>query len=277
MRVVIPLFQFQYFDQQDFAFSDRRLSIRHFHDEKDLAGHDIFSKRDRHYMEQQAHTALVAESDDLSGYESDVSLLLMTFRILSDRLTPLIKYRLSNNIDLCRRLEETEMHIRLPDYRYEVYSVQDFPRIDAVYMMLRHVEHTSVRLQNAFFFVYRAFNSFHWIDSFLFHMNALEAIFSKDTKGGATKTICRRVSALLDDPATWNEQTIADLYNVRSCITHGNIEARPDPSDNLRLLEKMERLTKLCFRKLIDLDAFERLAITSSRNQFMAELEQLPI
>jgi Apea-like HEPN len=275
MRVMMPLFNFQYFDEADFAFSDGRFSIRRFVAAQHAIEQDIFSKRDRYYMGQQAHKALVAESPNLIGYESDVSLLLMAFRLLSDHRTPIIKYKLSDDDNLCGRIEETEMHILLPGYRYEVYSVQDFPRIDGVYMMFRNAERTSVRLKNAFFFVYRAFNSFHWIDAFLFHMTALEAIFSKDSKGGATKTICQRVSALLNDPATWNDQVIADLYDVRSRITHGNIEASHDPSDNLRLLEKMELLTKLCFRKLISLDAFESFMTTSSRDQFMEQLDKL--
>jgi Apea-like HEPN len=273
MRVVMPLFSFQYFEKACFAFSDARLSIQSFVYPTELADRDIFSKRDHDYM-GQSRNALVAESYDLRGYEADASLLLMAFRLSSNYLTPIIKYRLSEDDDLCQRLEDTEMHVRLPGYQYETYSVQDFPLIDTAYITLRHAEHTSARLKNAFFFLYRAFNSIHWIDSFLFHMNALEAIFSNDTKGGATKTICRRVSALVDEPTTWNERTVADLYDVRSRITHGNIEASQDPTDNLRLLENLERLTKLCFRKLIAADAFKCLETIQSRNRFMKQLDE---
>jgi hypothetical protein len=90
MRVILPLFHFQYFEDQEFAFSDDRLSIRRFGNVGRLADREIFSKRDRDYMDQQAHHALVAESDDLSGYKPDATLLLMTFRILGDHRTPII-------------------------------------------------------------------------------------------------------------------------------------------------------------------------------------------
>lgn len=268
----MPLFEFQIdSNSSEFAFSDGRLSIRRFDEDKHLSDRDIFSKQDCNDIEQE-RWAIVAEGGDLSGYETDVTMLLMTFQILSNRITPFIKFRLSDDNDLVRRMNDTAMHVRLRGYLYQTYSFKDFPRIDAVYMMLRKAEHTSVRLKNAFYFLYRAFHSYPWIDSFLFYMNALEALFSLDAKGPATKTICERVSKLLKAPKTWSEKTIGDLYGVRSRISHGRLEARPNSIANLRLLKKMERLTKLCFRKLIAGNLFQHFATVSARDRFMATL-----
>ncbi len=273
MRVVMPLFQFQLTNphQPEFVFSDERLAIRRFNEAEHLSDREIFSKRDRAYIDQ-ARWALVVEANDLSQYKLDVNMLLMTFRILGDHLTPTIKYRLFDDDDLCDRLEETEMHIRLPGYKYEVYSSEDFPRIDEVYMMLRQAEHSCVRLKNAFYSLYRAFNSYHWIDSYLFYMMTLEALFSLDNKGPATQTICDRVSKLLKSPKKWSPQRIRDLYDVRSRIAHGRLEARPKSIANLRLLKKMERLIKLCFRKLIAKKSFPHFATPSLRDHFLAQL-----
>lgn len=273
MRVVMPLFQFQLPNprQSEFAFSDRRLAVRRFNEAGQLSDREIFSEQDRKCIDQ-ARWALVAEADDLNQYERDVNMLLMTFRILGNRLTPIIKYRLSDDDALCSRLEETEMHIRLSGYLYQTYSSEDFLRIDKVYMMLCQAEHTSVRLKNAFYSLYRAFNSYHWVDSYLFYMIALEALFSLDNKGPATQTICERVSKLLKSPKKWSPQKIGDLYDVRSRIAHGKLEARPKSIANLRLLKKMERLTKLCFRKLIAKKSFSHYATPSLRDKFMARL-----
>ncbi len=273
MQAIMPLFNFQYFEENEFAFSDGRLFIRSFVYDEGLADRDIFSVRDRAYMNQQAHHALVAESTDLKGYEVDANLLLMSFRILADRRTPMIKYRLSADDNFCSRMEDVEHHILLPGYLYQVYSTGDFPQIDATYVMLRQAEKTAIRLKNALFFVYRAFHSYHWTDAFLFHMSALEALFSLDTKGGVTKTICRRVSRLLDDPASWDEAVISDLYGVRSRMTHGRLEARPNSEENLRLLDQLERLTKLCFRKLIQNNSFQHYTTDPAREQFMKQLD----
>ena len=279
MRVAMPLFEFQYIDSdefKEFMFSDGRLSLRRFTDAQlaaDGAGKALFSEQDRDHINLERF-ALVAESSILKEevYRQDVSLLLMAFRILGDRITPWIKFRLSHDADLCSRLDETEHHIRLPRYLYQVYTDADFPLIDKAYMMLRDAEHVSTRVKNALFFLYKAFYSVHWLDGFLFCMNALEALFSLDRGGSATETICRRTSALLGDPTNWSNSTIKDLYRIRSDITHGRIEASPNSEDNLRLSEKMERVTKLCFRKLIAIDAFKHFATPSSRHSFLESL-----
>jgi hypothetical protein len=273
MRVVMPLLQFQYLDSDEFPFSDGQLSLRRFTNAENASQREIFSKRDRNDI-GQARYALVAESSVLmeEKYQQDVNLLLMAFRILGDGVTPMIQYRLSDNDALCARLDGTESHIQLRGYLFEVYSLTDFPRIDKAYVMLRDAECISPRLKNALFFLYKAFYSAHWIDAFLFCMNSLEALFSLDKEGPATKTICRRTSALLDDPANWSEATIKDLYRTRSHIAHGRIVASSDSNDNLLLLEKMERVTKLCFRKLIERCAFHHFETPASRDCFFASL-----
>ena len=224
----MPLFGFQYFEHHDFSFSDGRLSIRKFEDTGNLANREIFSEQDRQDI-VQARKALVADSNDIRGYDLDANLLLMAFRVLSDHLTPFIKYRLSDDKNLRFRIMDVETHILLQGYRYESYTIQDFPRVDAVYMAFRHAEHVSLRLKNAFFFVYLAFTTVHWMESFLFHMNALEALFSRDERGPATKTITKRVSSFLDDTTNWSEKTISDLYEVRSRITHGTQRCNRQP------------------------------------------------
>ena len=78
---------------------------------------------------------------------------------------------------------------------------------------------------------------------------------------------------MLDDTTNWSEKTISDLYDARSRITHGSIEARSDATDNLHLNAKMEQLTKLCLRKLDALDAFPRFATKESRDHFMAQFD----
>ena len=273
MRVVMPLFQFQYHGLDEFVFSDGQLLLRNFNHTHHDINLPIFSEQDREYIKLEKH-ALVAESDCLKEleYRQNVNLVLMAFRILGDDLTPFIKYRLSENVDFCSRLDETETHIFLPEHLYEVYSIADFPRIDKAYMMLRNAEKISTRLKNALFFLYKAFFSVHWIDSFLFHMNALEALFSLDDKRAATKAMKRRASALLGDPKNWDEAAIEQLYDTRSAIAHGRIVASANSTENLKLAAKMERLTKLCFRKLIELDAFNHFSTPTNREKFLGSV-----
>ena len=116
MRVIHPLSNFQYFDKKDFEFSDGRLAIRHYDHWSMLHDREIFSRRDRAYIDRE-NKALVAEGTELAGFERDLTLLLIAFRVLAEenRITPIVKYRLSEDEDECSRLEETEMHIRSSD------------------------------------------------------------------------------------------------------------------------------------------------------------------
>ena len=164
------------------------------------------------------------------------------------------------------------MHIRLPGYLYQAYSLDDFPKIDRTYMALRAVENTSKRLKNAFFFLYRAFNSYHWVDAFLFYMSVVESLFSLDEKGPAKKPICCRTTKILNDP-DWSYETIEDLYETRSRIAHGRLEAGRDSTDNLALTAKMEVLVKLCVRRLIEMDALKHYGNQNARNAFLAQLD----
>ncbi len=273
MRVIQPLFNFQYFDREDFAFSDQRLSIRHFDDWGTLPDREIFSLRDRTYI-RDVSKAVVAESPDPEGYKLDSSLLLMAFRLLAEgnRITPIVKYRLSEEEKCCSRIEETEMHVRFPGYLYQVYSPGSFPEIDQTYMALRVAEGTSQRLKNAFFFLYRAFNSYQWVDSFLFYMGVIEALFSLDGKGPAKKPVCGRAAAILN-ARNWNYDVIEDLYETRSRVAHGRLEAGRDSEENLRLTAKMEVLAKLCLRRLIALDALKHYADPDERNRFLAQFD----
>jgi len=273
MRVIQPLFNFQYSERDDFAFSDGRLSIQQIDDWGTLPDLEIFSERDRQRIRSK-RKALVADAADLNGTKEDSGLLLMAFRILAheNKLTPTVKYRLSTDENWCSRIDETEMHIKLAGYQYQTYEPADFPAIDATFMKLRAAEHVSNRLKNALFFVYRAFNSYHWSDGVLFYMGALEALFSLDKKGGATKAICGRSTNLVDDP-NWPRNVIEDLYDVRSRITHGRLEAGRRPDDNLKLLAKMEILVKLCLRKLVTLDAFKHYATAAARDAFLSQFD----
>lgn len=279
MRVIHPLFDFQYHDAEDFEFSNGgfsnvRFSIRHYGDWSGLYDGEIFSQRDRDYIKRESK-ALVAEGVELDGFEREVSLLLIAFRILAEgnKITPIIKYRLSEDESLRSRIEETEMHIRLLDPLWQTYVLSDFPQIDRTFKTLQSAEAGSDRLKNAFYFLYRAFNSYQWIDAFMFYMGVIESLFSCDQKGPASEPVCRRTTNLLNDPDCPYEK-VRDLYDVRSRIIHGRLEARTNSHANLRLTADMEVLVKRCLRLLVEMDALHHYTDQTARNTFLGTLDQ---
>jgi hypothetical protein len=139
-------------------------------------------------------------------------------------------------------------------------------------MLLRTSERNSQRLRNALFFLSRAFNSYHWVGAFLFYMSAAEALFSLDEKGPAKKPICGRATGILND-SEWGFAAVEELYDVRSRISHGRLEAGRDSTENLRLTAKMEVLVKLCFRRLVEMDALKHYADPEARNLFLGRFD----
>jgi hypothetical protein len=76
----------------------------------------------------------------------------------------------------------------------------------------------------------------------------------------------------LNDPH-WTYETIEDLYDTRSRIAHGRLEAGRDSAENLALTAKMEVLVKLCVRHLIEMDALRHYGDQDARNAFLAQFD----
>jgi hypothetical protein len=263
MRIVMPLFQFDY-NGEDFVFSEGHLAIRQFSAHEEMPQCDLFSLQDLAYIKQERY-ALVADGEELSDYKSNVNLLLIAFRLLSVGHSPFIKYRLSPDISSCSRLNGAFTQIDSPG------TVPT--EIDRAYCAICEADCNSPRLHNAFYFLYLGFHAIGWIESFLFLMSSLEALFSKDSKGGATTTICRRASRIINDPSICTNQDLASLYDTRSRIVHGDIRASDDSTDNLRLLQRMESITISCFKKLIETNGFRHFVTKSERDRYLSTLD----
>ena len=139
----MPLFQFKYLGEDEYRFSDTRFSIRDFDARTDVPDYEIFSRLDRQYMEME-QWALVAEGDELNTYKQDGSLLLMAFRLLSDGLSPIIKYRITDDLATCSILTEVLTHNITP-IRYHVYRKADLIAVDKAYSILLAADKVSVR------------------------------------------------------------------------------------------------------------------------------------
>lgn len=269
----MPLFELAYTNALDFGFADGRLSIRPFSSEEfDLSP---FAENDRYHL-KHPDWAIVAESSDMLGYEEDVSLLIMTFRLMSDDISPHIIFRLLTEEPFHHiKLMEQLCHIRIAGEvpLLEIYSQAKLQQIDHAYCKLRASESLSIRVKNAFYFLYLALHTSHWSPSLMFYMSTLEALFSKDQRGSAAKTICRRVTNFLNSTDLCNRVDMEALYETRSRITHGNIVANEEPKENLLHLQKLEKIVVNTFRKFIAQDSFQHFKDPASRDQFMSTLD----
>lgn len=105
-------------------------------------------------------------------------------------------------------------------------------------------------------------------------MCALEALFSKEERGGTTKTICSRVSHFLDSKSRCSYKDIENLYDIRSKMVHGNIVASDDPKDNLIKLHDLEYVVTECMKKMLDEQIYLTYSNVQQKESFYNQLTE---
>ena len=272
MRIVMPLFQFRYLDSEPFHFSGKEFRIDNFDSADEIPEVDIFSKYDVDHMNLESW-AVVFEHDDIERYKIKNNLLLLSFRIFSKGKPPFIKYRLcKENIKKCSRLSTPMTYIHEFEKDLLPHSISDLERINQGFKALIEMDAISYRCHNALYFMYLANHTTHWIDSFMFHMSTLEAIFSKDKRGGATKTICTRVSSFLESKSRFEYSDIDHLYDIRSRIVHGNIVAKKEPGENLKELHHLQFVVIECMKKIIQKKVYLKFIDKKTRDSYLGTL-----
>lgn len=275
MRIVMPLFEFGLKDATRFAFADSSIAIEPLVND-DIPRVALFSEQDLGFMQRESW-ALTYDSPTTDSYKSLVNLLLISFRVLSDNYPPFIKYRLcSANPQFCTRLGQPMLYNFAIQRPHKPFDNTDLRQIDAGFQHLRKMDAISPRTHNALYFVYRAFHTDKWIDSFLLLMSSLEALFSNDTPGAATRAITRRVSSLLGNTPHCTEADIRRLYHLRSDMTHGRMVVDDDAGKNLEELGHLEFVTSRCFRELVNTAAYVHYEDKPKRDRFMGTLDARP-
>ena len=268
----MPLFQFGYLDEEPFIFSGDKLKIDKFNSQEEVPDIDLFSKHDVEHIELESW-AIIFEDNETAGYKILVNLLLLSFRLLSKGKPPFIKYRLcKDDIKECYRLTSTMTYIHELEEKRLPYKNEDLKFIDKGFKALEEMHGISNRCHNALYFLFLAFHTIHWISSFMFLMNTLEALFSKDKPGGATKTICTRVSSLLDSKSRCKYDDIDHLYNIRSRIVHGNIIAGDEPGENLQQLYNLQYVVIECMKKILNEKIYLNFKNKESRDSYLGKL-----
>lgn len=128
----------------------------------------------------------------------------------------------------------------------------------------------SYRTHNAIYFLYRAFHTTHWVDSFIFLVSFLESLFSKDDKRGATRIICTRVNRVINDSKIVTYDQMEKLYNVRSEMVHGKIDLTDNmPKENLEDLKSLENISIAVLEKYIKNNLYESYNTNEQREKLL--------
>jgi hypothetical protein len=270
MRIVMPLFDFEYESSQEFIFGDGNYSLRKFFADEEMPQIDLFSKQDIDYMRMKSW-ALVAENSDIKKYKQEVNILLLSFKIY--KLAPLfIKYRLCKEDDSsCFRLNKTMQYV-LREKSNRLITLNDLDLVNNGFLNLLTMHPISNRTQNSLYFLYRGFHSTRMIDSFVFLMSAIESLFSSEKRGGMTKTICSRVSNFLDHKTDCKYEDINKLYDLRSKIVHGKLVVSDDTKGHLGTLHKLEYVVTQCMKKILDNKIYKIYNDVQKKDHYFNEL-----
>jgi hypothetical protein len=201
MRIVMPLFDFMNSSACEFEFGNGTYSLRRFDPTIDIPKNDMpgLSRMDLEYLKRE-QWALVAENPDPKVYKQDINLLLLSFKIHTlARL--FIKYRLcAVDTSLCSVITE-KMNYILPDKSHRQVSFEQLKQVNVGFERLQEMDginSVSNRTHNAIYFMYAAyFTVGHVLPLFVLLFTVLEALFSNEGGGGATRTICKRASSFL--------------------------------------------------------------------------------
>lgn len=267
--VRMPLFQFHMSAETSFALGAGFAISRFEFDESFRL--KLFSEQDVEQL-RRAKWALVYEGDALEHYKSQSNLALIAFRVFSMKHPPFIKYRLCVESEENTRINQSMTYNYAFPREHKPYTVEDLEGIRLAFGHLQTMDALSNRTHNAIYFLFRAFHSDKWIDSFLLMTSALESLFSKDAPGGATDAIATRVASLLNSVDRCTKSDVEQLYDLRSAMTHGRILASDDPGENLAKLEHLEHITNASFRKLVETTRYLSYSTKAERDAFMGTL-----
>ncbi|MBI3584542.1 MAG: hypothetical protein HY096_11440 [Nitrospinae bacterium] len=180
MKIVMPLFGFDYEGSKEFAFAGSRYALQRFVADDEIPKIAGISELDIEYMRLE-DWALIANNPDLNKYKEEINLLLLAFKIY--KLSRLfLVYRLcKDDTNICKRISETMQSI-LPEKSYSPITFADLKIIDKGFSNLLKMNSISNRTHNALYFLYLGFFNSHWFAAFIFLMSALEALFFKGRK-----------------------------------------------------------------------------------------------
>lgn len=254
MRVVMPLFDFINRDEREFAFGDGTYCLRRFDPDRDIPKEHIpgLSEMDREYIKLESW-ALVAENPNLTTYREDINRLLLSFKIHTlARL--FVKYRVcADDMSLSTVITERMTHVLAGKSPREI-TAEQLEHVNTGFERLQEMDaihSVSNRTHNAIYFMYGAyFTVGHVAYLFILLFTVLEALFSKDGSGAATRTICERVSSFLDSQPRCTYADIQRLYNIRSELVHGRRRIS-ESTQNLADAHELEFVVTECMKKML--------------------------
>ena len=266
--IITTLHNFDLVSEKAYVFSCQNYKIRKLIPELDVIDIDLFSKQDLNYIKNTIWVIETNKRNSLNISE-EINLILIAIKIFFRKST-YAKYRIcKDNILKCRRLTEAQSFTDTESYEPLEYS--DLGKIDYGFECLKEMRSISNRTYNALYFLYRGFYSYQWRDSYIFLICVIESLFSKNTAGGNTNKICKRVSRFIDD-INYNEDKIRNIYNLRSDLIHGRITLDDKSENNIKKVSELEDLVIRIVEKILNEKIYLHYQSDENRSKYLGNL-----
>lgn len=197
------------------------------------------------------------EKEEEETYKQKLNLLLLAFRI--------IKYSdLSMKYIICKNVPHFSS--KYSDYwkyaiankysktEFEDINKDDLDEIIRIYKQLQRFFKVSHRTSHAVNFLFLAYTSYYWMESFMLFMTALETLVSPDKKDKIVSEVTDRVVGLINDKEICSKTKFGKIYELRSDIIHGKILVNLDFDKELIKLQQLQKIVLQTFKVLLEKD-----------------------
>jgi hypothetical protein len=255
-KLFIEKYDFNILDPiEDYSFSDNILSLKKF-DINNISAYidwEFFSPYEKASM-AEAKWAITywTENDDNDICMQKVNLLLLAIKIRFQS-SCFIKYKLcENNPRHSSRLTNIFMP-SIPNLKSkDCYKIDELIIIDNTYFQIVKLFDVSFRSSNALDFMYRGYNEYYAMTSFLLFTTAIESFYLPYDYVKIGETLKVRITKFINDSSVANPLLISDLYSLRSDIIHGKIKANIKMEVLLPKIVEIQRLLNRTVEKIID-------------------------
>lgn len=215
------------------------------------------------------------EKEEANNYKQKLNLLLLASRITKFNDLS-IKYIICKNVPhISSKYSDYWKYAIAEKYSKTTHAdlnKDDLDEIKKSYILLQRFFKVSDRTTHAVNFLFLAYTSHYWMESFLLYMTALETLVSPDKKDKIVAEVTARLVCLINNKEICSKNKFGKIYESRSDIIHGKILVNLDFDKELTKLQQLQKTVLHTFKVLLEKDFMSIYADEDSKEKFYGKL-----
>ena len=236
----------------------------------------MLSKVDLDYLYQSEwYFEFRCEQEKEEDYKLKLNLFLLSIRIIL-QCDLSIKYILCKSVPhLSSKYSDDWKYAvaeKIPKRETEEFNKYHLEEVVIAYNCLKDFFNVSPRTAHAVNFLFLAYTSYYWMESYMLLMTALETLVSPDKIGTIVPEVTDRVVSLINDKNTCSKTKFSKIYSLRSDIIHGKILVNINFEKELPRLRQLQVITLKVFNILLHNDFKMIYKSENSKESFYNDL-----